>query len=129
MGRRYRSAAPTLATCTLWSKTRATCWLGAPPARRMLATRSKRSSDTWRTRGSPFPPPTQPLRSRAAKMDIHIIEAPNPVNPLAVDQTISLKGYLNDHESREALRAATKALEFNTPVNTGTVNTAIKALN
>ena len=61
-------------------------------------------------------------------MDTHIIEAPEQVNPLAVDQTISLKGYLNDHESREALRAAAKALEFTASVHTGTVNTAIKAL-
>ena len=61
-------------------------------------------------------------------MDTHIIEAPEQVNPLAVDQTISLKGYLNDHESREALRAATKALEFTASVHAGTVNTAIKAL-
>jgi pilus assembly protein CpaE len=61
-------------------------------------------------------------------MDTHIIQAPEQVNPLAVDQTISLKAYLNDHESREALRAATKALDFTASVHTGTVNTAIKAL-
>jgi pilus assembly protein CpaE len=61
-------------------------------------------------------------------MDTHIIEASSPVNSLAADQTISLKGYLNDHESREALRAATKALDFNTTVTAGTIDTAIKAL-
>jgi hypothetical protein len=61
-------------------------------------------------------------------MDTHIIEAPEQVNPLATDQTISLKGYLNDNESREALRAAAKALELNTSVHAGTINTAIKAL-
>jgi pilus assembly protein CpaE len=61
-------------------------------------------------------------------MDTHIIEVPEQSNPLAVDQTISLKAYLNDHESCEALRAATKALEFTATVHTGTVNTAIKAL-
>ena len=38
-------------------------------------------------------------------MDTHIIEAPEQVNPLAVDQTISLKGYLNDRrEPRGAAR-------------------------
>jgi pilus assembly protein CpaE len=61
-------------------------------------------------------------------MDTHIIEAPHQINPLAADQSISLKGYLNDPESREALRAAGTALEFDASVNTGTVNTAIKAL-
>src|SRR3954453_3891721 len=61
-------------------------------------------------------------------MDTHIIKAPEPVNSLAADQTISLKGYLNDHESREALRAATRTLDFTASVHTGTVNTAIKAL-
>jgi pilus assembly protein CpaE len=61
-------------------------------------------------------------------MDTHIIEAPKQVNPLAADQSISLKGYLNDPESREALRAAGTALEFDASVTPGTVNTAIKAL-
>ena len=61
-------------------------------------------------------------------MDAQIIEAPQQVSILAADQTITLKGYLNDDESREALRAAAKALEFNASVHTGTVRTATKAL-
>ena len=61
-------------------------------------------------------------------MDTHIIEPAIQVNTLAAEQSISLKGYLADHESREALRAATKALDFTTTVATGTINTAIKAL-
>ena len=38
-------------------------------------------------------------------MDTHIIEAPEQASILAADQTITLKGYLSDDESREALRA------------------------
>jgi pilus assembly protein CpaE len=62
-------------------------------------------------------------------MDAQIIEAPEQVSILAADQTITLKGYLSDNESREALRGAAKALEFNASVHTGTVRTATKALN
>ena len=61
-------------------------------------------------------------------MDIHVIEAPKQASILAADQTITLKGYLSDDESREALRGAAKALEFNASVHTGTVSTATKAL-
>jgi pilus assembly protein CpaE len=61
-------------------------------------------------------------------MDTHVIEAPKQASILAADQTITLKGYLSDDESREALRGAAKALEFNASVHTGTVSTATKAL-
>jgi pilus assembly protein CpaE len=61
-------------------------------------------------------------------MDTHVIEAPKQASILAADQTITLKGYLSDDESREALRGASKALEFNASVHTGTVRTATKAL-
>jgi pilus assembly protein CpaE len=61
-------------------------------------------------------------------MDTQIIEAPKQVTPFAVDQTVVLKGYLNDNESREALRAAAKALEFTASVYAGTVHTATRAL-
>lgn len=61
-------------------------------------------------------------------MDAQFIEAPEQASILATDQAITLKGYLNDNESRETLRAAAKALEFTAAVNAGTVKTATKAL-